>query len=132
MLAHFVCPEMLKKGLHNFWFQQDGATCHTADLTLRLLQKKFPGRVVSKRGDIEWPPRSPDLTPPDFFLWGFLKSKVYANKPKTINDLKSNIRSEMAAISAEMLARVMYNAEKRTHHAIRNGGGHLADVIFKN
>ena len=57
---------------------------------------------MSKSGDLNWPPRSPDLTPPDFFLWGYLKSKVYVNKPRTVAELKDNIREEIAAIPAEM------------------------------
>ena len=53
---------------------------------------------------MEWPPRYPDLTVPDFFLWGYLKSNVYASKPKTIDELKCNIRAEIAAIEISKLA----------------------------
>ena len=53
-----------------------------------------------------------DLTVPDFFLWGYLKSKVNASKPKTIDELKCNIRAKIAAITPEMLANVMQNARK--------------------
>lgn len=132
MLAHFVLPQMREKGLKEFWFQQDGATCHTARSTMDYLRRKFLGRVISKGGDIDWPPRSPDLAAPDFFLWGFLKSKVYANKPKTIEELKNNIRDEIAAISSETLAHTMENAEKRAHFCLSNKGGHLIDVVFGN
>ena len=56
---------------HSFhpWF------CHVKREVLQLLDREFEGRVVSRnaiRGH-EWPPRSPDLNPLDFFLWGFLK-----------------------------------------------------------
>ena len=74
---------------------------------------------------MEWPPRSPDLTVPDFFLLGYLKSKVHANKPKTID-----IRAEIAAITPEMMANVMQNARKRAAFCVSNGGGHLIDVVF--
>ena len=50
-----------------------------------------------------WPVRSPDLTIPDFFLWGYLKSRVYANKPQTIAALKENIRQECEQLSPEIL-----------------------------
>jgi hypothetical protein len=63
--------------------------------------------VISRFGDIVWPPRSPDLTAPDFFLWGYLKSKVYANKPNNLGDLKAAIRHEIQLISNETLAKVM-------------------------
>ena len=85
---------------------------------------------MPKNDDLEWPPRSLDLTVPDFFLWGYLKSKVYASKPKTIDELKYNIRAEIAAITPEILANVMQNARKRAAFCVSNGGGHLIDVVF--
>ena len=82
---------------------------------------------MSKSGDLDWPPRTPDWTPPDFFLWGYLKSKVYVNKPRTVEELKDNIREEIEAIPAEMLE----NAAKRAQNAINARGGHLRDIISK-
>ena len=71
--------------MQNLWFQQDGATPHTARETMAILRAAFPGRLISRFGDVPWPPRSPDLTPPDFFLWGYLKGKVYINMPNTLS-----------------------------------------------
>jgi len=48
-----------------------------------------------------------------FFLWGYLKSRVYEKKPRTTVDLKQNIRDKVAAISPTMLHRVMQNFQKR-------------------
>ena len=59
---------------------------------MALLNEKFPGRIISRNSEVNWPPRSCDLTPLDFFLWGYLKSKVYANKPTTVQQLKDEIR----------------------------------------
>ena len=92
MLKEFVWPEIDRLDLGHMWFQQDGATCHTSLETRELIRLKFGERVISKKEEVEWPPRSCDLTPLDFFLWGFLKSKVYANRPATIEQLKINIR----------------------------------------
>jgi len=55
-------------------------------------------RVISKG---LWPPRSPDLTPPDYFLWGYLKGIVYQNEPRTIDALKANITEEIQATTAD-------------------------------
>ena len=82
----------------NVYFQQDGATAHTAKRTIELIKKKFDGKLISKFGDINWPPRSPDLTPCDFFLWGYLKSRVYCNKPPSIFALQKNIRKEVRSM----------------------------------
>mgnify|MGYP006961465124 CR=1 FL=1 len=56
-------------------FQQDGHPAHTSLLARRVLNQKFPRRWIGLHGPQEWPPRSPDLTPMDFFVWGFLKIK---------------------------------------------------------
>jgi len=50
--------------------------------------------MISRRGNIEWPARSPNLNACDFFLWEYLKSKVYEKKPRTAVDLKQNIGSK--------------------------------------
>jgi hypothetical protein len=55
------------------WFQQDGATAHTARISTNTLKQLFPNRLISMRGDLTWPARSLDLSVCDFFLWGYLK-----------------------------------------------------------
>ncbi len=92
MFSNFFIPELLSSGrnLSEEWFQQDGATCHTANETMALLKQNFGDKVISNP---RWPPRSPDLTPPDFFLWGTLKGHVYSNDPQTVGALERNIRA---------------------------------------
>ncbi|KAJ4429909.1 hypothetical protein ANN_22113 [Periplaneta americana] len=83
---------------------QDGATNHTARISMDAVNTLFPGRVISQNGDIAWPPRSPDLTVCDFFLWGHIKIKVFGgNPPRTIPALKQRIREEIAAIPVNIL-----------------------------
>ena len=50
----------------------DGATAHTSRRAMGILRKMFPGHLISLRGDIGWPARSPDLNPCDFILWGYI------------------------------------------------------------
>uniref|UniRef100_A0A8D9EM93 Transposase n=1 Tax=Cacopsylla melanoneura TaxID=428564 RepID=A0A8D9EM93_9HEMI len=71
MVNEFLLPQLDELGLENMWFQQDGATTHTARATIDLLKQAFPGRLISRFGDIHFSARSPDLTVPDFFLWDF-------------------------------------------------------------
>ena len=73
-------------------FQQDGALSHQAKNVRQSLDKKFPNRWIGRREPIKWTARSPDLIPPDFFPRGVLKNPVYANKPKTIDQLKQSIQ----------------------------------------
>ena len=63
------------------------------------------------------PPRSPDLTPADFFLWGLLKGKVYKNTPRKIEQLKDAIRQEIQAVNVDTLRKVFQNLEK-THSSV--------------
>jgi len=77
------------------------------------------------------PPYSPDLTAPDFFLWGYLKSKVYSNRPTDLHALKENIREEIAKFSEETLQAVMRSFVTRVHLCIEEGGGHLKDIAHK-
>lgn len=128
LIENFLRP--MAEQYPNLWFQQDGATAHTARQTMDLLREIFGERLISKNSDFPWPPRSPDLTAPDFFLWGYLKDKVYLNKPETIRQLKQNIRDEILSLQPETLCGVMENALKRANLCIEKNGGHLSDVIF--
>ena len=134
MLIIFFIPELQRLGLisKQLWMQQDGATSHTAHLPMATLRQHFPGRLISRFGDIHWPSRSPDLTPPDYFLWGYLKDRVYRNKPQTLQQLKENIRREVAVISNALLHCVMRSMFERAEECCRRSGEHLSDVIFKN
>lgn len=76
MIADFFWPEINDMDLEEMWFQQDGATSHTTRPVLALLQEKFEGRVISRFGDVNWPPRSCDLSPLDFF-YGVMRRIVF-------------------------------------------------------
>ena len=112
--------------------QQDGATAHTANESLTIVLNMFPRHLFSHFGDVPWPLHSPDLSTCDFFfLWGCLKSRVYAHKPHMLNDLKEAIRQEIRPIDRQLLARVMDDFKKRLGNCIQEDGRHLTDIIFK-
>lgn len=131
MIQDFFLPELDDFELEDVWFQQDGATAHTARIVMDFLRSRFPGRLISLRGDLNWPARSPDLAPCDFFLWGYLKSKVYNDRPRTLEALKNNIRTNIAEIPVRMLQRVHENFRKRLLECKRGDGAHLSDTLFK-
>jgi hypothetical protein len=95
MLENFLQPKLDdffdEHGAESVWFQQDNATAHTSRCSLGTLRQMFPGHVVSLRGDIGWSPLSPDLTPCDFFLWGYPKAQVYQHRSQTLEGLKEAI-----------------------------------------
>jgi Helix-turn-helix domain (DUF4817) len=131
MLNDFFFPRLraLRIPLATTWFQQDGATAHCSNETLQLLQTKFGDRIISRRTQQPWPPRSPDLSACDFFLWGYLKSKVYVNAPNSLQDLRRNIEREIRGISRETRQKVMSNFVWRLQECVRMNGGHLEHVL---
>ena len=88
------------------------------------------GTVISRFADIAWPARSPELTAPDFFLWGFLKDRVFWRRIMTIQELKQAIVDEAAAID-DLRRRVYGNFQTRLQQCFDVNGGHLPDVIFR-
>ena len=80
---------------NNMWWQQDGAPAHTSHATMQYLRRQFPLRLMSKRGDWPWPPRSPDLAICDFFLWGYLKQQIWNvphdQQPHSLEELRNSI-----------------------------------------
>ena len=68
---------------------------------------------ISRNRDYNWPPRSYDLTPLDFFLWGYVKDKVYADTPQSIEELKEKIRAVIDEIEPQICENVMENFMKR-------------------
>jgi hypothetical protein len=133
MLHTLLEPELQRLGVETqtLCFQPDGATAHTARNAMRVLTDMFPARVISQRGTTEWPARWPDLNACDFFLWGYLTSKVYEKKPRTRVDLKQNIRDKVAAISPTMLQRAMQDFQKCSQECVDNNGHHLTGTIFR-
>ncbi|GFW72534.1 uncharacterized protein TNCV_3797621 [Trichonephila clavipes] len=67
MITNFFIPELNNHDVQELWFQQDGATCHTARATIDLLKDTLGDRLISRFGPGNWPPRSCDLTPLDYF-----------------------------------------------------------------
>ena len=93
--------------------------------------RTLSAHLISLRGDIGWPARSPDLSPCDYFLWGYVKSEVFKDRPTTIDGLKAAICKTINEIPQEMTQRAMENFRIRLQRCIAVQGGLLEDVIFK-
>ena len=78
---------------------------------MAAVRELFSKQGISRFGDIPWPPSSPDLYVCDFFLWGYLKNRVYTTWPRTLKELKQRIQDEIHRIPAEMLQRAMGNLD---------------------
>jgi hypothetical protein len=125
ILEPFIA-HLTEREIKEAWFQQDGATAHTAATSLNYLEGIFANRIIS-RGI--WPARSPDLTPPDYYLWGALKGKVYENNPQTVNDLKAEIVTQIQQISPAIIRKVFENMKRRVNTCLEARGGHFQHML---
>lgn len=126
MLQTYFIPSL--KRCHRFSstiFQQDGAPPHWARSVRTFLDESFPRRWIGRSGPTTWPARSPDLTPLDYFLWGYIKEIVYKQKPRTTDELREFIVSAFQSVNSDLLQNVFANFEKRLVLCIQNDGGHF-------
>jgi transposase len=123
LLQQFVIPSIrIDFEDEEFFFQQDGAPPHYHRDVRSFLDELLPNRWIGRRGFVEYPPRSPDLTPLDFFLWGYLKDKVYAKKPATIAELREAIEHECSKIPREMFVDVCDSIASRCQKCLDQDG----------
>ncbi|GFU87807.1 DUF4817 domain-containing protein [Trichonephila clavipes] len=114
------------------WFQQDGATCHTARATIDLLKDTFGDRLISRFGFVNWPPRSCELTPLDYFLWGYVKSLVYADKSQTLEPFGETTFAVLLPIYGHKCwKKVIENWTSRLDYIRASRGSPMPEIIFK-
>ena len=89
------------------------------------LDETLPGRWIGRRDAVDFPPRSPDLTPLDFYLWGSINDDVYRMKPATLDDLRENIAMSCAAITLDTLQNLVLAAVLRFRQCLDADGGHF-------
>jgi hypothetical protein len=123
MLTTYAWPQLKRKGLY---FQHDGAGAHYAVTVRAWLDEKFPDRWIGRRGPFEWPARSLDLTPCDFFLWGYLKDIVFQKPTTKIMELKESIEEACKQVTEEMCRKVCRSAVQRFRDCLDNEGQFLS------
>ena len=108
------------------WWQQDGAPSHTSNATIRYLRGEFPDRLMSKRGDWPWPPRSPDLTVCDFFLWGYLKHQIWnvptQQQPSNLGELRQAIIMASNNLEQDMIEKAFHCMLSRARRCVQVDG----------
>jgi len=91
-----------------------------------FLDETFPGLWVGRGGHTAWPPRSPDLTPSDFFFaWGFIKDVVYRRKVRDLADLRQRIIEAVELITPHMLINMWQELEYRLDICRATTGAHI-------
>ena len=128
MLRYYAFPR-LRDYPESMIFQQDGAPPHFALTVRHYLDFKLPNRWIGRAGPISWPARSPDLTPCDYFLWGYIKDNTFRNLPGSLTELKTKIREVIGTITEEMLQNVFENMKTRLAFVICQYGGHFEHLM---
>lgn len=109
---------------------QDGAPPHIARNVKQVLRRHFSDdRIISRHFPTAWPPRSPDLNPCDFWLWGYLKAMVYRDPITSLSDLKESIERHVRNIPQFMLLSTVEHAILRFQTVADNGGHHIEHVL---
>ena len=136
MLNEFVFPNLAVhfnnqywEGLfRGLWWAQDGALAHRLIQVRDRLNEVFGNNHIIGLGhNVEWPPRSPDLTPCDYFLWGYLKDKIFATPPHDIDALRQRIIEEFDALRQQpaLISRAVRDMHRRTLLCVERNGGHV-------
>lgn len=135
LLTKFIPVAHGMDAINDYWFMQDGALPHRTNDVFQSLDEHFSGRVIGLgyptkfNGGLDWPPYSPDLNPCDFFLWGYLKDRVYKESPSNLDDLKATIQREIAAIDTSTLQNVIKGFETRLHAIVEKEGAHIEPFL---
>lgn len=114
----------------HMWVQLDGAPAHYSRAVREYLNTHH-SPWIGRGGVIAWPPRSPDLTPLDYFLWGHMKQKVYATVPNSREELVAKIMAVGEEIRADldMIRRSSGQVAQRALVCLQAGGGHFEQLL---
>jgi hypothetical protein len=126
MLQSHCLPFLRRKRvMRRVYFQQDGAPPHIGRQVKACLAENFGSHVISRHFDFPWPARSPDLSPLDFWLWGYLKPLVYQSKLKDLDHLRERIEAACKTINTDMLKKVVGSIPYRLDKVRASEGGHF-------
>jgi len=89
-----------------------------------VLNERFPDSWIGRGGPIPWPPRSPDLSPLDCFLWGYIKNIVYDEKIRNIQHLQERITSAIETVTRDMIQKTWQEIEFRFDVCRATNGTH--------
>lgn len=112
------------------WYQQDGAPPHNTRDVCRFLDETFYDQWIAYNGPQRYPPRSPDITPLDFYIWGTIKNMVYSTAPTTKQDLQRRVREAFRSLDAAEIQKATHEEViKRAEKCLGQNGSHFEHLI---
>lgn len=130
-----VLPELLEdvpiQLRQNMYFMHDGAPAHFSLVARHYLDEEYPDRWIGRGGPHPWPPRSPDLNCLDYFLWGHLKTLVYATPVENVDQLRERIvvSCDIIRNTPGIFLRVRQSMRRRIATCIEANGGHFQHLL---
>lgn len=126
ILREIVIPSLTSNRYIHHYYQQDGASVHWALAVRELLNTHLQHRWIGRSGPTEWPPRSPDLTINDFWLWSFMRDRVFIEpRPATLQQLADRCENVFNHIDHNMVRNCFSNFLERCHMCIQQHGHHI-------
>lgn len=125
-------PELLPVLARNrMWFQHDGAPAHFAAPVREYLAETYGHRWIGRGGPIAWPPRSPELNPLDFYMWGHLKELVYKTPVQTREELLERIDMAFVRVreNPRICVKVRRSLCRRLNACNEADGGHFQHLL---
>ena len=121
-------PLMIRSQMY---FQHDGSPPHYTRNVSDYLNESFPNRWLGRGGPVSWPPRSPDITPLDFYLWGHTKTLVYESKVDSRAELRDRIfaAAELIRNHPNNITSITQSHLMRAENCIAAGGGHFEQLL---
>ena len=113
----------------NMLMQHDGAPPHHALCSRQVMNEIFDEKWLGRGSPAPWPPCSPELTSPDYFLYGFFEERVMAVAPTMPDDMKERIRHACTEITPEMLAEVRRSFYQRTNKCLQVKGHQFEHLL---
>lgn len=123
MLRTYLLPEMKRRriNIQSTIFVHDGAPPHGTTSVTNFLNENFDF-WIGQRSEIKWPPRSPDLSVLDYFLWGYLKNEVYKKTSENPSELRERIIDACDNLTPQMLRNATQGFRRRLELCIERDG----------
>lgn len=126
LLQNQVLPyiqEIPNININRIYFQQDGCPAHNSLAAKNFLSQQFPNRWIGTASEtLSWPPRSADLSPLDFFYWGYLKESIYQHEIQTLEEVRYKIIEISNSITPETLSAVRNHFYNRLGYCLAKYG----------
>ena len=133
MLKEVVWPKVrYAVNRDQIYFQQDGARVHTTPDVREWLDSKFNGRVISDKMDIQWPARSPDLSPLDHWFWGVAIAELQKCRPSNLDELKLVVEGLAESLDQDEISRGVQHIRRRAQVCLDAGGRRFEHKLRKS